>query len=108
MTDGSNQPHSEIIRLAGEHWADCEAAASLLEDTKSAFLAQRVAMQGDIAVNRAENIVKASPEWVKYVKTSVEARKAANIAKVRYEYERARFTEWNSEQANHRAEMKAL
>lgn len=105
--NGENRPHSQIVREAGERWADSNAAATLLEETKSAFLAQRVAMQGDVPVNRAENIVKASPDWYKYIETYVNARKVANLARIEYEYEKARFQEWISADANERAEMRA-
>lgn len=101
-----NKPWSEQYRLAGEDWADKEAAAQLLEDTKSAYLAQKVAEYGDIPVNRAEQKVKASKEWDTHVRKIVEARKIANVAKVHLEAMRMRYNEWNNEEANRRTEAR--
>lgn len=102
----SNLPWSEQFRIVSKDWVDAEAAASLLEDTKSAFLAQKIAELGDMPVNRAEATVKASPEWVDYVRKMIDARKAANRRKVQLEYLRMKFTEWNSAEASQRAEMR--
>lgn len=107
-SDGDNRPWSEIFRLAGEDWVEKEAAAQLLEDTKSAVLAQRMLALGDIAVNRAEQKVKASPFWTEHVTKIVMARKAANQAKVHMEYTRTQMWEWNNSQANARSEMRLV
>lgn len=106
MNPNPNLPFSDQFRTAAEDWADKEAAASLLEEAKSAFLAKRMADLGDIAVNKAERDVKASPEWTFYIETMCKARQTANTAKVQMEYCRMRFNEWNNEQANKRAEMR--
>ncbi len=99
-------PFSERFRVAAEDWVDKENAAQLLEDTKSVAMAQRQAQLGDIPVNRAEQMVKASPDWERYVKSIVEARTAANLAKVKMEYERLRFMENQGREASVRAEMR--
>lgn len=104
--DGSNLPFSEQFRVAGEDWAGKEAAASLLEDAKSSVMAQRQAALGDIPVNRAEQIVKASPEWTEYIEQAVEARRHANLAKIAMEVMRMRFNEWQSQEANLRTEAR--
>ena len=106
--DLDNRPWSEIFRLAGEDWVEKEAAAQLLEDTKSAVLAQRMLALGDIAVNRAEQKVKASPFWTEHVTKIVDARKAANQAKIHMEYVRTQMWENNNREANARAEMKLV
>ena len=64
----SNQPMSEQFRICAKAWADAEAAASLLEESKSAVLAQRMAALGDVPINRAERDVKSSEEWGDYIK----------------------------------------
>lgn len=92
--------------MAGEVWAEKEAAAQLLEDTKSAVMAQRQAALGDIPVNRAEQTVKASKDWSIHIEHIVNARKEANLAKIELEALRMEFTEWNNKEANARAEMK--
>jgi hypothetical protein len=101
-----NRPLSEIFREAGESWAEKEFAAQLLEDTKSAVMAQRQTELGDIPVNRAEQIVKASPEWVEHIEKIAVARCEANMAKINMEVVRMKYGEWNSREANVRQELK--
>ena len=100
-------PFSERFRLAAEDWVDKEHAAQLLEDLKSVSMAQRQAQLGaDIPVNRAEQMIKASPDWKRYVESTIDARKEANLAKVRMDFERLRFMENQSREANVRSEMR--
>lgn len=102
----SNLPISEQFRIIAKKWVDADSAANMLEETKSAFLNQLMLAQGDMAVSKAEMIVKASPEWKEYVESMVNARKAANLLKVQLEYIRMQFYEWQSHNATRRAEMK--
>ncbi len=101
-----NQPPSEQYRLAAKTWVDLDGAARLLEETKSAVLSQRQKALGDMPAAHSEREVKASPEWADYIKRMVDARTAANLAKVRMEWTRMRFSEWISMDATRRAEMK--
>ncbi len=103
MTD---KPISEVYRLAAKSWVEKEAAASLLEETKSSVLSERMAALGDVPVSRAEMTVKASPEWREFVTKMVEARQEANLAKVRLEWVRMLFQEQQSAEASKRAEMR--
>ncbi len=102
----SNLPLSEQFRVVAKQWVDADAAANILEDTKSAVLAEMMLGQGDMAVNKAETLVKASPEWRRHVESIVNARRAANRLKVQMEYIRMKSSEWASENANKRAEMR--
>jgi hypothetical protein len=102
----ANLPLSEQFRVIAKKWVDADAAASMLEETKSSVLAQMMAGQGDMPVSRAEMNVKASGEWREYVKNMVEAREKASLLKVQLEYIRMRFHEWQSHEATKRAEMK--
>jgi hypothetical protein len=106
MNANANLPWSEQYRIVSKQWVDADAAASILEDTKSAVMAERVVALGDMAVNKAEATVKASPEWRQHVEAVVNARRAANRLKVQLEYLRMKFNEWQSEAATKRAEMK--
>lgn len=101
-------PWSEQYRIAGEDWADKEAAAQLLEDTKTAIMAQWQVELGDIPVNRAEQTVKASKRWQDHIEKIVEARKAANVAKIQLETLRMRAFEHHDQSANQRTEMRML
>lgn len=102
----SNQPLSEQFRIAAETWADKEAAASILEESKSAVLARRMAALGDVPINRAERDVKASDDWKKYIEEMCKARAEANLAKVQLEYMRMKYWENTGFEATRRAEMR--
>lgn len=102
----SNQPWSEQFRVIAKEWVDLDKAATMLEETKSLVLSQKIKAMGDMAHNKAEAAVKASPEWLDYITRSVESRSAANLKKVQMEYVRMKFSEWQSENANKRAEMR--
>lgn len=102
----SNAPISEQYRVKAKLWVEADAAASLLEETKSAFLSQKMAALGDMPVSRAELTVKSSDEWREFVTNMVEARKAANLLKVNLEYIRMKSMEWQSAEATKRTEAR--
>ena len=104
--EDSNLPLSEQYRIVAKKWVDADSAASMLEETKSSFLASQMAKQGDIPVSRAEMNVKASEDWKGYIKNMINAREKATLLKVQLEYIRMRFSEWQSVEATRRAEMK--
>lgn len=106
MTDHSNMPWSEQFRVTAKQWVELDRAATMLEETKSAVLSQRMAALGDIPVSHAERTVKASAEWQDFIKSMVDARTQANLKKVQMEYLRMKFSEWQSENANRRSEMR--
>jgi len=97
-----NTPLSHQLYKIGLAYADALAAAQMLEEGKSAFVAQRISQQGDIAHNAAERIVKASEEYSKYIKNMVRARQQANRIKAELEYIKAQLVEWQSAAANER------
>lgn len=105
-----NLPISEQYRIVAKQWVDAEAGASLLEDTKSAILSERMQAllreEPGLAINRAEAAVKASDEWKEWITGMIEARKKANLLKVQLEYLRMRSGEQASYEATKRAEMK--
>ena len=106
MNDQPNIHPSEQYRLAAKAWVDLDGAARMLEETKTAVLAQRMKALGDMPAAHSEREVKASQEWAAFIKGMVEARTAANLAKVRMEWTRMKFMEWQSENATKRAEMR--
>jgi hypothetical protein len=101
-----SEPISEQFRLAAKAWVEADAAASILEETKSAVLSQRMAALGEMSVNKAELKVKASPDWQEHVEKIVKARESANLLKVKMEWLRMRFNEQQSAEASRRAEMR--
>lgn len=102
----SNEPISEQFRLAAKAWVDADAAANLLEETKSAFLSQMMLQCGNVPVSKAEMTVKGSREWEEFIDKMVVARKEANFLKVKMEFLRMKFSEWNNAEANKRAEQR--
>ena len=54
------RPISEQFRIVAKAWADLDAAANLLEETKSAVLAQKMLALGDMPVSKAERSERAS------------------------------------------------
>ena len=103
---GDNQQLSEQFRLAALEWVKLDAAARLLEETKSTQLAQRVKALGDMPVTSAERDVKATAEWEADIRNMVEARTKANKAKVQLKWIEMRFSEQQSFEASKRAEMR--
>jgi hypothetical protein len=97
---------SEQFRVVAKAYVDADSAASLLEETKSAVLARMMLSLGDMPVSRAEMQTKASPDWTEFVTNMVEARKKAAFLKVKMEYIRMKFSEWQSIEASKRAEMR--
>ena len=97
---------SEQYRLVAKKWVDADAAANILEETKSATLARLMADEGDIAVSRAEMNVKAGDDWAAVVREMVEARRVATLLKVQLEYLRMKHSEQQSAEASKRAEMR--
>lgn len=102
----SNLPISEQYRLTAKEWVEADAAASLLEETKTAILSQHMKALGEMPVSKAELMVKSTADWHQFLTNMVEARKKANLLKVKLEWIRMKFMEWNSENATRRAEMK--
>jgi len=101
-----NLAWSEQYRIVAKQWCDAEAAASLLEDTKSAVLSQRMMAVDASSMAKAEAMVKSSSEWQDHIDKTVSARKAANLLKVQMEYLRMKFQEWSSDEANKRTEAR--
>lgn len=101
-------PWSEQFRIAAKRWVTADSAARMLEETKTAVLAQRMATLGDMPVSRAENEVKSSPEWADFIQKMVEARTSANLEKVKMEFVRMKFAEFQSTEASNRAEMRLV
>lgn len=100
------KPLSELYSEVAALWVDADAAATILEETKSAYFSQKVQSHALLPVNRAEHIVKASQDWRDYITNMVEARKTANHLKVKCDVIRMRSAEEQSAQATARAEMR--
>jgi hypothetical protein len=109
MQDTPERPLSEQYRIVAKKWVDAEAAAHLLEESKTTVLEQRktslIGKAGDMPDAKAERSIKSDPEWEEYIQTMCEARKRANLLKVQLKYIEMRHREWISADANARKEM---
>jgi hypothetical protein len=103
---GENRPLSQIWKEAADDWVEKDAIARLREDTKSLRFAKHCQALGEIPVNRAEQTVKGSDYWYGEVLEDVDARTAANKAKVLMESIKMQHGEHMNEEANHRAEAR--
>lgn len=97
----------ETIIERGLAWADADAAASLLEETKKPRLSQIMQrhLEAGSAANKAEALALASPEYGLHIHEMVTARQAANRAKVSWEGSKIMADLMRSAESTRRAEM---
>jgi hypothetical protein len=99
--------HARLLRL-GEEWAEANAAAALLEETQKPLLAQlTIGRMGDTKTTRAqaETEAMASEPYAEHIERMVEARRAANVARVRWQSAQVWADLARSANANRRAEL---
>lgn len=94
--------HAALVQ-AGEAWADAEAAASILEETRKSVLAKLI-NEAEGSVNAREYKALADAEYKAFVDGMVKARKAANKARVRYDSAKVLAELRRSQEATRRAE----
>ena len=102
----NDEPISEQYRLAARDWVDMDAAARMLEEGKSAYIAQQIDKLGDMPHAKADRMVRAGKPYSDYIKNMVNAKTAANRQKVELDYLRMRHMENVSAEANVRSERK--
>lgn len=90
----------------GLAWADANAAAEALEETKATVLAQAALeqIQGGASAAKAEVVAKASEVYRDHLEKMVAARKAANRARVRFDTYKAYIELMRSAESSRRAE----
>lgn len=99
-----NQIHAKLV-AAGETWADEDAAASMLEETKKTVLSQLKTMSKASSDAAKETEAQASDGFKQHLQSMVEARRKANRAKVAYDSMKTWVELWRTKAANERAEM---
>jgi hypothetical protein len=99
----SNALYNRIIET-GETWADLDAAASLLEETKKSVLAKLMLEADATSAAAKEMYALADETYVAHVRQMVKTREAANKAKVRWDSARIYADLRRSEEATRRAE----
>ena len=85
MSDFSPESIYRQLLQAGEEWADKEAAAEILEESKKTLLAELMGSVSADSKAERERIALADPAYKLHVTNMVTARKAANAARVRYD-----------------------
>lgn len=105
----TNDPTAIRERLvtSGEEWAEKEAAASWLEDSRKSVRAQLAMTHLKVAgsMGKAELMAEADQEYVQHLEKTIQARKLANIAKVNYEGNKVWVDLVRSLEATRRQEM---
>lgn len=99
----SDLAYDELIRR-GEDWADKDAAATILEETKKSVLA-RLMNTGNGSVAAREMLALADRDYLDHLDIMVEARRMATRARVRYDAAKTLAEMRRSEESTRRAEM---
>lgn len=90
---------------AGEDWADADAAATLLEETKKSVLAKLMNDAPHASIAGKEMLALGTIEYTAHIEGMVRARKAANKARVRYDSAKVLAELRRSEESTRRAEL---
>jgi hypothetical protein len=100
------------IDVHGTAWAHKKHAADLLERTTGAVLAQLTNAirreQPDLTRKESEDIAKGSEDYLNHLYAAADARRDANLARVKYEAAQARFEAIRSLEATRRVEINTL
>ena len=96
---------AQSIVSRGEMWADCNAAADLLEETNKTLLAKIMKEYLDHPAWKAETLARADMRFEEHIRAQVDARRLANLARVRYDGAKAMGEFIRSAESTRRAEM---
>jgi hypothetical protein len=103
MSFDADKAFDAILR-AGEDWADKQAAADLLEETRKSVLARLMISADATSQGQLEMYALADEQYTSFVEGMVSARKAANKARVRYDSAKVLAELRRSQEATRRAE----
>lgn len=87
----------------GEAWANTQAAAEILEETKKTLIAQLSLQCNEKSIAAKEMFAYAHPDYTEHLQAMNAARKDANKHKVRYESAKVWAELKRTEAANERA-----
>lgn len=93
---------------AGNDWADAEAAASLLEESKKSVLAEIMNKVVEKSVAAKESYALQTVDYMDHLKKMVEARRVANRARVKYSSMKVWADMYRTQEATKRVEMQNL
>lgn len=98
--------YGEIVK-AGDEWSDKDAAANLLEETKSSVFAHLFNEQDQkLPVSAREHLAKDDPAYRLHITKMVEARRVSNRAKVKFDSVKLLADLRRSEMATNRAMLR--
>ena len=123
MPEGE-RPISEKFRIVAKQWAEANAAAKLLEETRQSVFSRLVMNRREErlaavdaknvtgkkpwtdagSVATCEHIARASDEYQEHVYEMCKARAKADLLRVQMKYLEMVFSEWQSSDANARRE----
>ena len=89
----------------GETWADAQAAADLLTETRKPLLAELATQAMEKSEAARERLALAAPTYYQHVVKMVDAQHAANRAKVRYVAVQTLAEMLRTKESTRRAEM---
>jgi multidrug resistance efflux pump len=95
--------HHRMVKL-GERWAELNAAADMLEESRKSVLAE-LAQQASGGVAERERVALESQTYRDHISAMCEARKQANIARVHYDAAKSWVEMSRSIESTRRAEM---
>lgn len=98
---------AQSIVARGELWAEADAAASVLEETKGTLLAKLLKQHFSEPAWKADALAKGDPAYEEHIKAMVDARRLATLAKVRYDGAKAMGEFARSAESTRRAELQA-
>jgi hypothetical protein len=96
---------AQSIVARGELWADTNAAADVLEETKGTLLSKLLKEHFDQPAWKADALAKGDPRYEEHIRAMVDARRLANVARVRYDGAKAMGEFIRSAESTRRAEM---
>jgi hypothetical protein len=96
----------ERLAQVGEEWADADAAANLLEETKNSVLSELMNTANASSEAERKRIAQADPAFKLHLANMVTARKEANRARVRYETGKMWADLRRSQESTKREEMR--
>lgn len=95
----------ETVMKEGLEWADRNAAAEMLEETRKTVLAELGNRSGESSMAAKEAWALTQPEYRLHLTNQITARKEANRARVRYDSAKLLAELRRSEESTRRAEI---
>lgn len=106
MSDFDPDKTYAALVKSGEEWAELDATATLLEETKKSVLAKLMLESTGTTQSAKEMLALADPKYAEFIGGMVNARKAATKARVRYDSAKTLSELRRSQESTKREEMR--